>query len=458
MYVIVGAGPSGLTLAYLLGRSGKQCVVIDRETVIGGCHRVLRVDGLFTEHSPRVYLSSYINFAWLLKEMGIESIFSPNKTSIFYLLYSVMSLLKLREILYLGLSFFLFLLNPKFGEKISTSDWCCWFSESSKDILDRFCRFTDGAGADRYSIYKLLQLANQNIFYNTLQPKLPNDIGLFSHMKSVIESTGNVSFLLGRSVERVLYSGGQITGVISNGETILCQKLLLCVPPVSLNKIFHDSGVVYPSLSRVVDKCTYDTYLSATFHYNDRIVFPWRWGFPMSEWGLISIPLSKYMVDSTYVFSVTCMYLNRKSSVTGKSINELENTQEILQEMFRQLKQSYPELPVPNRMILSPTAYREGGEWKERDSAYIHTVEGEYMDYSVPGIGGLYQIGTQNGNSNFAYTTLEAAVTNSMVWYNKEERGRVPIQSGVSIYRLVWTVVIVYVVWRVWKSRQTGLR
>jgi phytoene dehydrogenase-like protein len=88
MYVIVGAGPSGLTLAYLLGRSGKQCVVIDRETVIGGCHRVLRVDGLFTEHSPRVYLSSYINFAWLLKEMGIESIFSPIRlaSSIFCIL------------------------------------------------------------------------------------------------------------------------------------------------------------------------------------------------------------------------------------------------------------------------------------------------------------------------------------------------------------------------------------
>jgi hypothetical protein len=272
-------------------------------------------------------------------------------------------------------------------------------------------------------------------------------------MKSVIESTGNVSFLLGRSVERVLYSGGHVVGVIADGETILCQKLLLCVPPVSLNRIFQNSGIVYPSLHSIVERCTYDTYLSATFHYN-AVEFPWRWGFPLSDWGLISIPLSKYMTDSSKVFSVTCMYLNRKSSVIGKTINEMENTEEILEEMFRQLKQTYPELPTPMRMILSPTAYREGGVWKERDSAYIHTVEGDYMESPVPGIGGVYQIGTQNGKSGFAYTTLESAVTNSIAWYNKEERGEIQIKSSVSVYAFVWLIVIVYFVWRVLRTRR----
>ena len=47
-YCIIGAGPSGLTLANLLSSIGKNCVIIDENNDIGGCHRVTRIDGLFT--------------------------------------------------------------------------------------------------------------------------------------------------------------------------------------------------------------------------------------------------------------------------------------------------------------------------------------------------------------------------------------------------------------------------
>ena len=43
--VIVGAGPSGLTLAMLLAKSGDHVTIVERSDVIGGCHRVERVDG-----------------------------------------------------------------------------------------------------------------------------------------------------------------------------------------------------------------------------------------------------------------------------------------------------------------------------------------------------------------------------------------------------------------------------
>ena len=47
-YTIVGAGPTGLTIAWFLAKSGYKVLIIEREIVIGGCHRVIRVDGLFT--------------------------------------------------------------------------------------------------------------------------------------------------------------------------------------------------------------------------------------------------------------------------------------------------------------------------------------------------------------------------------------------------------------------------
>lgn len=55
-YVVVGAGPAGLTIASLLCRHA-SVVIIESQGVIGGCHNVVRSEtgGLFTEHSPRVY-------------------------------------------------------------------------------------------------------------------------------------------------------------------------------------------------------------------------------------------------------------------------------------------------------------------------------------------------------------------------------------------------------------------
>ena len=71
-YCIIGAGPSGLTLAYLLSSIGKKCIIIDNNKDIGGCHRVTRINGLFSEHGPRIYSSSFKNVINLLKTMNID--------------------------------------------------------------------------------------------------------------------------------------------------------------------------------------------------------------------------------------------------------------------------------------------------------------------------------------------------------------------------------------------------
>ena len=68
-YTIVGGGPCGLTIALYLSKLGKNCCIIDKNKSLGGCHRVTRVDGKFTEHGPRVYSSAYVNVKEILKEL-----------------------------------------------------------------------------------------------------------------------------------------------------------------------------------------------------------------------------------------------------------------------------------------------------------------------------------------------------------------------------------------------------
>jgi hypothetical protein len=149
------------------------------------------------------------------------------------------------------------------------------------------------------------------------------------------------------------------------------------------------------------------------------------------------------------------MYLDRRSTVLGRAANEIPESDVVLREMFRQLRETYPDLPEPDVMLLSPTMYYDQW-WKERDSAFIKTVGGEYADSSVGGVAGLYQIGTQNGRSQFSYTTFESAVTNAMEWYNRTFEDKVVIHNPVPLARVVWMVLILVVLYRVYQVYRSG--
>ena len=83
--IIVGAGPAGLALAQCLRSTYKnKILIIEKESEIGGCHRVRRVDKIFTEHGPRIYSNTYKNFQMLLKDMDSDfyKLFTPSNFSI----------------------------------------------------------------------------------------------------------------------------------------------------------------------------------------------------------------------------------------------------------------------------------------------------------------------------------------------------------------------------------------
>ena len=64
-YVIVGAGPTGLSLAYVLANNGYEVDLIEKDTQLGGSWNAQWVEGkYFSESSPRVllYPSEFFNF------------------------------------------------------------------------------------------------------------------------------------------------------------------------------------------------------------------------------------------------------------------------------------------------------------------------------------------------------------------------------------------------------------
>jgi hypothetical protein len=208
-------------------------------------------------------------------------------------------------------------------------------------------------------------------------------------------------------------------------SSIMGNNVILAVSPNDLSKLLsapYPYSTAFGPLSLWTTRSSYIVDVGATFHWNYVVSMESTWGFPRTEWGLVYILLSEYMefddVRSQTVVSVCITNLDVASSTTGKTANQTSNPTELVNEMFRQFQETYPTLPQPSTMILSPTVYRENNVWTEQDSAFFYA----YNTNTLPSNGtipNLFQVGTQNGNSSLHITCFESAVTNAMAFANQ---------------------------------------
>ena len=458
-YIIVGAGPTGLALAYYLSKAGKKSIILDRQPNIGGCHRVLRVNGMFTEHAPRVYLSSYLNTIEWFSDMNISFYdhFTTYNYGILYIVGRIFNQLNESELAWFTWAATKLLFDPTYGKTISVKSFCIEhsFSDSSLDFLDRLCRSSDGAGADRFSMYKLLNAINQNALYQFYEPKRPNDVALFPMIQEALVNTGNIQFLLGASVVQLLMneSNTEMTGVTYQTNTqqasIMAKNVILAVSPNDLQKLLATPSpysLAFGPLETWTARSSYIVDLGATFHWDTALSIESTWGFPSSEWMLVYIILSEYMEfedsRSQTVVSVCITNLDIVSSVTGKTAHQTSNPDELVREMFRQFQETYPTIPQPTTMILSPTVYRENDKWTEQDSAFFNA----YNTYTLPSKGtipNLFQVGTQNGNSDLDITCFESAVTNAMAFANQSYKKPIEVRTFVIIVLAILLILLI---------------
>lgn len=431
-YAIVGCGPSGLTLAYLLGKHGKKVAVLDMNKEIGGCHRVTRVDGFFTEHGPRIYMSGFVNTKNILNSMDLS--FHELFTSYDFGLASGINIFKtfsIREYLILAWSFLKLSFNKDYRRRQSVHDFATYhnFSKTSLSQMDKLCRLTDGADAKRFSIHEFLNLLNQNMFYGSHQPVQPNDIGLFSKMLPNI----NADILTSTYVKRLNLDGDKIKSLNTNNKTIYAKNYILAIPPKDIHDLLERSDIIMPMFDRkFVTDSLYDQYIPITYHWDRVVEVPKLWGFPESDWGVIVVVLSDYMKfdnpKSKTVMSVCISLTDTKSKKTGKTCNETDTEADLIFETFRQVQEKYGTLPRPTRSILHPKVKRIQNKWIEGDTAYMATPKSTFVPFETK-ISNLYNVGTHNGNSDYVFTSMESAVTNAIILFNKLLNFNFPVKS-----------------------------
>lgn len=408
--IVVGGGPSGIATAFWLSRRGHRVTLLERESELGGCHRVLRSKGYFTEHAPRMYLSSYTHFFSLLNEMNIDgsALFVPYEHHPLQMVLYLLHRLTWFESMQLAWAWLVSRMWSSFGQNVRLSAFVRDWSPGAKDMVDRLCRMVEGGGLERYTLRQFLVMGS--LTAKPLQPRFANDRALLPLMRRSLEGNG-VSIQTNSQVHRIEIRDRRVVGVWVRNTYYPCDKLVLCMPPTAVFDLMIGSSLnAFPTLSKYVKETRYDTYLSATFHWHHPFAIQSRWGFPQSAWGLVSVLTSAYTTHtgSAVVISVTCFYLDRPGR-DGKTANETPDAESVLREMFVQLLLTYPDLPVPDVSLLSPTNYYDGG-WRSKDSGVVHT---SYLPAQSPNVSNLFQVGPQNGFSTMPYSTIEAAVENA---------------------------------------------
>lgn len=439
-YVIVGGGPTGLALAQVLSLSLKRVLLVEKRDYLGGCHGVTRVhDGMMTEHGPRIYIDNFLMFTQLLNDMGVQfdDLFVKYNFSTATMMLEALRVLTVREIATLVWSFMT--LNDSFKETTLMEYLSSHgFSNAAIDILDRIGRLTDGGSADTYTLFSFLQILNQNFLYGIYQPRVPNDVGLFRVWEDTLMKRG-VSIMKNAAIDRFIVGNASdasddakakvVSGIVlrdsrAESRPIVCgcKRVILACPPQEVQRILSahsELGAAFgPGFDRFQQETQYLPYISVIFHWRSALRVPTIWGYPRTSWGVGNIVLSDYMEfndpRSKTVISAVVTMPDRPSELLKLSANDIGDKRGVMREVFRQLKQIYPDLPEPDYQFLTQSAYDAASRrWVPFNHAFMTTTHGHVPNQSVL-YDNLYNCGVQNGNSSYSFTSMESSVANAV--------------------------------------------
>lgn len=490
-FVIVGAGPGGLTLAYILAKYGKSVILIDREASIGGCHRVRRYgpNKLFTEHGPRIYGTNYLSTRVVLESLGVnwEESFTPYAFFLNNISNNVLSELTFSEIIAYARGFISFLINPKPTEKITVGDFMREnnFSAKGRDFIERICRLTDGAGPDRYTLWEFFELINQNFAYTIVQPVVPNDVGFLKNWENALVGH-NVRIMLNTEVKRIQTNNSRITSILVQNEAgvrqICGKNFIFAIPLWNLVEILKNSDSLvqgaYGPFRKLIEytiASEYITYIPVTLHWNTKLVLPKQWGYPRGNWQVGVLVLSDYMKfdnpESKTVISTVITNVNAKSAVTNKTANE-STPEEVVNEVIREVGKMYKGLPPPTTTIISPEMSKVNTNnqehWRTVDKAFILTPIG-FLPVPSPSststlrpktgqspiLDNMYVMGQYIGKSTSAFTSMEGAVTNALALAHElipQSQKEFPIIKPVTVRKLIVTlamaILLLYLIYK----------
>jgi protoporphyrinogen oxidase len=302
--VILGAGPAGLTAAYELSNLGRECVVLEQDTVVGGLARTVEYKGFrFDIGGHRFYTKiSLVQQIWrdilgddLLSCKRLSRIYYKSK----FFQYPLQPLDAFRglgpiETFRCALSFARSRLFPTLPER----DFETWvsnrfgrrlfktfFQSYTEKVWGRDCREI----AAEWAVQRIKGLSLQSLMRDAVFPRSKKHIKtlirefqyprlgpgmLWSRMREIVEQRG-VPVILNAPVEAVQLQSGKVVSVRAGGKTYQGQHFISSIPIRDLIEKLEPAGE--QSLQAAAAKFRYRDFITVALMVRGRNLFPDNW-------------------------------------------------------------------------------------------------------------------------------------------------------------------------------------
>jgi len=428
-YTIIGGGPSGIYCADKLSILGYKVCLIESLETLGGCHRVRYVTDnkgniIHTEHGPRVYLGSYIDFWKWIKTINIDrdNNFEKYKFDMFSKDFiGFITMFKLHEILSI---IFMYITNCLLKLSISndytleqfSNDFK--FSENGKHRLNRLARLIDGGNLNKSLLGAFVEGIDTGFAYNIYQPNESMDNLLWDKFTEKLVNQ-KVDILLKTKVTSI----NKNTVNIGN-NTINTDNIILALPPYALNKIKNAPSLVgYDPIkfNELSNYQQYEPYVCCSIKFKN--YGESSWGISDSHpWGIIAIDMGRYfktVEGSLFIVSVT--HPEKIDPDTNKSANDMEEDQ-FLDRIVDLVKIRFKLNEEPVYKTFSPNVKKINGTWIETDRAFLFSPPGWLTpDFNISKLNKIYTTGHHIGNSHHDYNSMESAIQNASGLLSKIE-------------------------------------
>ena len=432
-YVIIGAGPSGLSLAYFLALNGRSVELYEKDTVVGGSWKSEWVEGMYwSENAPRI-LSYGGNTRYFLEHIGIRDSDLENIYGDFPLPYlKVFSFVRQYFTLSDYVAYIVGAIKYSLIKSDETvSDWCSksCLSLTAKNAIRIIC----------ITINDRPENTNINDFFGTRLASFKQfkDSNLW-HRKAISKLSNYSNFQLFTStrVQRLIERDDRIHAIeCINEKTQEMRKVsgshfFLCTQSDGLLPILTESSprvrnnwMDFESM-KVWCRQTYYSAFSFQLHFIEDFSTPTTWCWSCTgDWTVIVLPVSEWLSikskDPTIktVWSCCITDLDRISSVTNKTANQ-STREEVVMECLRQIS-STTDLPSPSRVTLAPGLVKTDGRWKSRYTGFTQKSLGRLPMKGH--LSNLYALGCFTDTTQASIALMETAITASFNYIRQNE-------------------------------------
>lgn len=237
---IVGAGPTGMSLAWEICRTGEHDVTIyDRKVSAGGSWWEPDMETRDLHAHRIVFDRAFINTQSLFKEMGIswDEMFRPkdNGEHVNYVLRS----LKPRDYGTLISLFSRVLTQPKKYRTISLKNAVGTLTESGQACIEHLPLIMDGVTWDVMTAYEFVQNLNHVALSQPCTQRVSGKV-MCDAMEEALLNVG-VNFVFGTELNEVDYGEDSFRAGFSNGTVIDDGMLFLCLDNSPAFKLMGDN-------------------------------------------------------------------------------------------------------------------------------------------------------------------------------------------------------------------------